>query len=167
MAAEKGNQYAKGSKGGTYNVVLRELVGLASNEALALGRKKNRSEDEQKLWNEVLLAVVKKATPQHIDVDTKVHTFNIPLSVEEQALYAKIRLGVLRSAVGSSEQGTPTSMGDGQPDTEREGGTDGVQRSRLPEGAVRGHESDPSSDQVQPDRVVNSSDSEDILGSEE
>jgi len=67
QGAPKGNQFAKGSKGGGYNAVIRQLVGLCSKEALILGKKTNKTEEEKKLWNEILLAVIKKAVPTTIE----------------------------------------------------------------------------------------------------
>lgn len=87
---------------------------------------------------------------------------------EEKRLYesVKIQRRVLPPIEFSSTEGESPDIRDGQSDTERESGDDGIQRPRISEGTIRGLESDSSSNQVQSNRVEHVSDTEDIVGGE-
>ena len=83
--------------------------------------------------------------------------------IEEYARF-KVHQRISQSALTESPGEAPAGVGDGQPDGEREERPAGVPGPCVPEGTVRGLESDPGGNKVQSNRVDDPHDPKDDLG---
>ena len=116
-----GQQGGTGNPGHGHNIRVRELIGLTTDEALALFKKNKHelSPEDTRVRNEIMVKVVVKAVPSEINwKDETPERKTREFSAKEKELYDAIltgRTGVVDSSVatnGSAGNGSNGSTGE-------------------------------------------------------